>query len=215
MAACEGISVRTERLDRIVLDALKTSVLTLDNLRVLAEDAIEQLGADAADHVAGERAKLTEELADLDHRIQSTASLVLDGLLDRNDALVVNAPHIQRRDHVRLLLASLPSQIDTPKPEDIDPEKFREAVLRAWEARPVVERRRALDTLLEKVTLSEGGVHIVYRAKVPGWGYHGHAPYGPPYGSWVQYEMEFLARDVRRPRSRSISRNRPLLAISR
>ena len=181
VAACDGISVRTGRLDRIVLDALETSVLTPDNLRVLAEDAIERLGADATDLVAEERSRLTQELAELDERIQSTAGLVLDGMLDGDDARAMNAPLIQRRDHARLRLASLPGQIDVPRPEDIDPEPFREAVLQAWEARPVVERRRALDTLLEQVTLSEGGVHIAYRAKVPSWGYHGHAPYGPPY----------------------------------
>ena len=49
---------------------------------------------------------------------------------------------------------------ELPSPEDIDPDRFRAAVLRAWESRPIEGRREALDALLDGVTLSEGGIHV-------------------------------------------------------
>jgi hypothetical protein len=228
-AACAGISVRTERLDAIVLDALERDVLTEENLRALAEDTLDRLGGMAADEAVAERAAMKQEAAELDREIQRTGALVLSGVLGEADAKALNAPRIARRDHLRLRLAALPSRVELPRPDEIDPERFRAAVKRAWDARPVEERRAALDGLLDSITLSPGGVHISYRAKPAAWGgagwaaggsggrpgqppggdpgYHGHAPYGPPYGSWVQYEVRLATSEVRLPRSRVTTRS--------
>jgi len=180
-AACDGISVRTERLDRLVLDTIEEQVLTTENLDLLAADALQRLEEESKDTMAQERERLESKVTELDARIQHTAKLVLDGVLDGDDARLMNRPLLARRDRVHLSLAALPGRAELPSPEDIDPERFRAAVLRAWESRPVEERREALEALLDQVTLSEGGIHITYRAKAPEWGYHGHAPYGPPY----------------------------------
>ena len=180
-AACDGISVRTEKLDRLVLDTIEDQVLTTENLDLLAADALQRLEEESKDAMAQERERLEGRVTELDARIRETAKLVLDGVLEKEDAEFMNRPLLARRDRARLALASLPGQADLPSPEDIDPERFRAAVLRAWESHPIEERREALGALLDQVTLSEGGIHIAYRAKAPEWGYHGHAPYGPPY----------------------------------
>jgi hypothetical protein len=164
-----------------VLDTIEEQVLTTENLDLLAADALQRLEEESKDTMAQERERLESKVTELDARIQHTAKLVLDGVLDGDDARLMNRPLLARRDRVHLSLAALPGRAELPSPEDIDPERFRAAVLRAWESRPVAERREALEALLDQVTLSEGGIHIAYRAKVPGWGYHGHPPYGPPY----------------------------------
>jgi hypothetical protein len=62
----------------------------------------------------------------------------------------------------------------------MDPAKFRAAVLEAWSARPLDERREALDRLVEKITLSDGGAHVDYRVKDEQIAFHQPDPSGPP-----------------------------------
>ena len=50
-----------------------------------------------------------------------------------------------------------------PGVDEIDPGRFREAVLLAWRQRPLDERRDALDRLVEEITISEGGAQVAYR----------------------------------------------------
>jgi hypothetical protein len=61
--------------------------------------------------------------------------------------------------------------------DTIDPAAFAEAIREAWHARPLEDRRQALDRLLDEVRLSPGGVRITYSLA----GHHGHDPSGPPY----------------------------------
>jgi hypothetical protein len=59
--------------------------------------------------------------------------------------------------------------------DTIDPAAFAEAIREAWHARPLEDRRRALDQVVDEVRLSPGGVHITYSLA----GHHGHDPSGP------------------------------------
>jgi hypothetical protein len=55
------------------------------------------------------------------------------------------------------------------------------AVLEAWSTRPLDERREALERLVEKITLSDGGAHVDYRVKDEQIAFHQPDPPGPPY----------------------------------
>jgi hypothetical protein len=180
-AACPGISVRTEVLDRIVLDALQRDVLTPDNVRNFA------------------------------------AAQVMDGLIDRDDAKAINAPLVAQRETARLKLAALPAKREVPQPERIDPQRFREAVLQAWEARPLDEGREALNGLLDRVELRIGGVSIRYRVKSarPFQGHH--SPPLPPYGASGQWTLTVKVREVATPsarRSRQMVAGRDSLSVT-
>jgi hypothetical protein len=85
----------------------------------------------------------------------------------------------------------------------MDPAKFRAAVLEAWSTRPLDERREALDRLVEKITLSDGGAHVDYRVKDEQIAFHQPDPSGPPWGSWGQWEVEVVDEAVRRPKCRA------------
>jgi hypothetical protein len=114
-------------------------------------------------------------VADLDGKIRRTSAQVSSGLIEEDDARAINAPLIEQREHARLHLAALPSAQPQPAFDEIDPDTYRAAILEAWHDRPLVERREALDRVLDEVRLSPGGIHISYGMG----GYHGHDPYGP------------------------------------
>ncbi len=175
-AACAGISIRVEKLDRVVLDALEQRILDPDNLENLLRESVARLEAEPADPLAAERDRLDALLADLDAKIRRTAQQVVNGIIDEDDARALNAPLLDQREQARLSRAALPSAAPLPTVEQIDPDAFRAAVLEAWHDRPLEDRRRALDKVVDEVRLSPGGVHIRYGAS----GYHGHAPPGPP-----------------------------------
>ena len=170
-AACEGISIRCEKLDRLVLDVIEERVLSPDNVQALIDDSLERLAATPLDEAASERERLSAQVADLDRRIRLTAAQVVNGLIEPDDATALNAPLLAQREIARLQLAAVPSP--QPLPDTVDPEAFRAGVLEAWTNRPLEERREALDRLLDHVTLSPGGVRITY-------GYCHHEPSGPP-----------------------------------
>jgi len=174
--ACAGISIRVEKLDRVVLDALEQRVLDPDNVENLLRESVARLEAEPADPVAGERDRLDALLADLDAKIRRTAHQVVNGIIDEEDAQAMNAPLLEQREQARLSRAALPSAVPLPSAKEIDPAAFRDAVLEAWHDRPLKDRRRALDRVVDEVRLSPGGVHITYGTS----GYHGHAPSGPP-----------------------------------
>ena len=173
-AACAGISIRVEQLDRIVLDVIETRVLTPENVRALIEDAIARLAAHPIDHAAAERDRLDGLLADLDGKIRRTASQVTAHLIDEDDAKALNAPLLAQREQARLQRAALPSSAPPPAFDTIDPTAFADSIREAWQDRPLEDRRRALNLLLTDVRLSPGGVAITYGL------HHGHDPNGPP-----------------------------------
>lgn len=175
-AACAGISIRVEKLDRAVLDAIEEKVLAPANVEALVRESVTRLEAQPNDPVTAERDRLDALLTDLDTRIRRTAQQVVNGIIDEDDARALNTPLLDRRQQARLSRAALPSAAPLPTVEQIDPASFRDAVLEAWHDRPLEDRRQALDRLLDEVRLSPGGVHIRYGAS----GYHGHAPSGPP-----------------------------------
>ena len=175
-AACTGISIRVEKLDRLVLEAVEKQVLAPDNVRALIHDAVDQLAAASVDQAAVERERLAALVDRLDGKIRQTSAQVSSGLIEEDDARAINAPLLEQREQARLLLAALPSAQPPPAFDEVDPDTFRTAVLEAWHDRPLPERREALDRVLDEVRLSPGGVHITYGLA----GYHGHDPYGPP-----------------------------------
>jgi hypothetical protein len=67
-ASCPGISVRTEVLDRIVLDALQRDVLTPDNVRNLIAATVAQLEATPDETLIKERERLETQINDLDRK---------------------------------------------------------------------------------------------------------------------------------------------------
>jgi len=178
-ALCSGMTIRVDRLDPVVLDYLHADVLTPERVQALVDQSVAAL-ADQPDEVHTERARLADEIAELDARIRKVGLQVADDILTADDARAINAPLIARREATKLRLAALPEHRSAPTPERVDPIKFRAAVLEAWSSRPLEERREALDRLVEKITLSEGGVHVDYRVKGEQIAFHQPDPLGPP-----------------------------------
>ncbi len=178
-ALCSGLTVRVEKLDAAVLDYIHNDVLSPESVQALIDQSLSTL-AEQPDEVQTERARLAADIGELDARIRKIGLQVADDILTADDARALNAPLIARREGLKLRLASLPERKPVPSPEQVDPAKFREAVLEAWTARPLEERREALDRLVEKITLSSGGAHVDYRVKDEQIAFHQPDPSGPP-----------------------------------
>jgi site-specific DNA recombinase len=202
-AACSGVSIRVEKLDKLVMDVIEQRVLAPQNVHALIADTLMRLQDTSIDETAAERLRLAAVIADLDRRIRATGAQVLSGVLDQEDAVAMNAPLRAQRDTAKLQLAALPAQREMPPTDEIDADAFRAAVLEAWAERPIEERRDALGQLVEKITLSPGGVKITY-------GYCHHEPAGPPKGSSARYRVGVRSEEVRRPRGRVRQAEHPL-----
>jgi hypothetical protein len=176
-AHCSGLNVRVEKLDNSVLGYIHDDVLAPDNIRDLVSRWTAAL-SDQPDEVQVERARLAADIDLLDQRIRKIGLQVVDGVLATEDAKALNAPLIARRDAAKLRLASLP-QRQSAAPA-IDADTFRGEILTAWGNRPLDERRAALDRIIEKITLSEGGAHVDYRIKDAEVPFHQPDPSGPP-----------------------------------
>lgn len=162
--ACPGISANVEALDGLVSDAIQRQVLDPENVRALLAETLVALSEADGDHAAIERDRLEALIGDLDRRIRGTAAQVVNGLIDEADAKVMSAPLLAQRETARLHLAALPARRAVPGVDELDPVRFREAVLEAWKQRPMEERREALAQVLDRVTISPGEVHIEYSA---------------------------------------------------
>ncbi len=178
-ALCSGMTIRVDKLDAAVLDYIHADVLNPENVRELIDQSVTAL-AEQPDEVQAERARLADDITELDQRIRRVGVQVANGILAEEDARAINAPRLAKREGLKLRLASLPERKPVPTPEQIDPIKFRAAVLEAWSARPLDERREALDRLVEKITLSSGGAHVDYRVKDEQIAFHQPDPPGPP-----------------------------------
>jgi len=178
-ALCSGLTVRVEKLDAAVLDFIHGDVLTPESVQALIDQSLTTL-AEQPDEVQAERARLADDITELGQRIRRVGVQVANGILADEDARAINAPLLAKREGLKLRLASLPERKPVPTPEQIDPIKFRAAVLEAWSARPLDERREALDRLIEKITLSSGGAHVDYRVKGQQIAFHQPDPSGPP-----------------------------------
>ncbi len=178
-ALCSGLTVRVEKLDAAVLDYIHDDVLSPASVQALIDQSLTTL-AEQPDEVQAERARLADEITELDQRIRRVGVQVANGILADEDARAINAPLLAKREGLKLRLASLPERKPVPTPEQIDPVKFRAAVLEAWSTRPLDERREALDRLVERITLSDGGAHVDYRVKDEQIAFHQPEPSGPP-----------------------------------
>jgi site-specific DNA recombinase len=176
-ATCPGLSIRVEKLDDAVLAYIHEQVLTPANVEALIERSLVDL-AEQPDDLVQQRADLEATIAELDRRIRLVGQQVVDGILAPADAKALNAPLLAQRETAQLRLAALPERRELPGA--VDPDRFREAVLEAWTARPLDDRRAALDRLLDRITLDEGGAHIEYRAKDEPPSFRHQAPQGPP-----------------------------------
>ena len=162
--ACPGVSARCEVLDELVSDTIQRQVLAPDNLNALLEQTLTALAEADGDQASADRDRLEALIGDLDRRIRATAAQVINGLIDENDAKVMSAPLLAQRETARLQLAALPARRPVPGIDELDPDRFREAVMEAWKQRPMEERREALSRVLDRVTISPGEVHIEYSA---------------------------------------------------
>ncbi|MSQ03997.1 MAG: hypothetical protein EXR71_19270 [Myxococcales bacterium] len=201
-ANCSGLSVRVEKLDAAVLDYIHDEALSPESVREMIDQGVVAL-ADQPDENQAERVRLATDIAELDARIRKIGLQVADDILTTEDAKALNAPLIARREALKLRLAALPERKPVPTPDRMDPAKFRAAVLEAWSTRPLDERREALDRLVEKITLSDGGAHVDYRVKDEQIAFHQPDPSGPPSGSWGQWTHVIDTPDVRSPRKRA------------
>ncbi len=198
---CEGLTVRVDVMDPALLDYIAREVLTAENVRALIDRSLVQI-AQAPDSVAQDRAALEANIGELDRKIRLVGQQVLDEIIRPADAKALNAPLLAQRETAQLKLASMPQRRELPGVEKIDPENFRASVLQAWTDKPLDLRREALDRLLERITLDEGGVHVQYAMKDEPPFRH-QAPAGPPWGSWGQWTEAFEAREIRSPRKRA------------
>ncbi len=173
-AACTGVSIRVEKLDKLVQDTMEHRVLAPDNVQRFLGETLTRLRAAPLDEAAEERTRLTAVIADLDRRIRATGAQVVAGVLDQEDAVAMNAPLREQRDLAKLQLAALPAKREEPTDDEIDVEEFRQAVLEAWSDQPIEDRRSALALTLRQVTLTPGFAKVTY-------GYCHHEPAGPPY----------------------------------
>lgn len=175
---CPGLTVRVDVMDPGLLDYIASEVLTKENVRGLIDRSLVEL-ADAPDSIAQDRAALEATIAELDRKIRLVGQSVVDGIIAPADAKALNAPMIAQRETAQLKLASMPQRRDLPAAEKADPDKFRARVLQAWTDKPLELRREALDRLLERITLDEGGAHVQYALKDEAPFRH-QAPDGPP-----------------------------------
>ena len=131
-AACPGVSVRIDKLDPLIMDAIERQVLAPDNVRVLLDDTLMALSSADQDHAEAERERLTALVAELDRKIRLAATHAINGMIDEGDAKAITAPLLAQRETARLQLAALPARRPVPGADEVDPERFREAVLEAW-----------------------------------------------------------------------------------
>jgi len=120
-AACPGISVRVEKLDALVLEAIERRVLTPENVQALLNETLTALASADVDEAATERERLAAQITELDRKIRRTADQVVNGLIDGDDAKVMNAPLLAQREYARLQRATLPSATPPPATDTIDP----------------------------------------------------------------------------------------------
>jgi hypothetical protein len=167
-------------MDPGLLEYIASEVLSKENVRGLIDRSVIDL-ADAPDSIMQDRAELEATIVELDRKIRLVGQSVIDGIIAPADAKALNAPMIAQRETAQLKLASMPQRRVLLAAEKADPEKFRDRVLQAWTDKPLELRREALDRLLERVTLDEGGVHVQYAVKDEPPFRH-QAPAGP---AWV------------------------------
>ena len=197
---CLGLTVRVDVMDPGLLEYIASEVLSKENVRGLIDRSVVAL-ADAPDSIADDRAALEATIAELDRKIRVVGQSVIDGVFAPSDAKALNAPLIAQRETAQLKLASMPQRRELPAVEKLDPEQFRAGVLQAWTDKPIDLRREALDRLLERITLDEGGVHVQYAVKDEPPFRH-QAPAGPPYGTRPVWEKPALVRGLGVPKHR-------------
>ena len=217
--SCEGVAVRVDLLDPILLGSIEESVLTPDGAENLIPASVERLRAMPGGALADKRSDLAHEEQDLTDRISSLVRLAevsedIDELQGRLTEL-----HSQR-GRVREELAGLPTPAPIPDPDTVDIDAFRANIQQAWRGQPVLEQRKALRRILHSITLDPEGIVTIRYA----WGdssdtYGVQSPLGPPYApmslrlpstssmSGSPASMHGLpAPRVRSPASRSVNR---------
>jgi hypothetical protein len=176
---CPGVTVRVDVMDPGLLAYIASEVLTPENVRGLVERSISAL-AQAPDTVTQQRDAIEATIAELDRKIRLVGHQVVEGILAPADAKALNAPLLAQREAAQLKLATLPQRRALPDTDIVDPERFRSAVLQAWSNKPLDLRREALDRLIDRITLSDGGAHVDCAVKDDEPRFRHQAPDGPP-----------------------------------
>jgi len=176
---CPGVTVRVDVMDPGLLDYIASEVLTPENVRGLVERSLAAV-AEAPDSVSQQREAVEATIAELDRKIRVVGQSVVEGIIAPADAKALNAPLLAQREAAQLKLATMPQRRELPGADTVDPERFRAAVLQAWTNKPLALRREALDRLIDRITLSDGGAHVDYAVKDDEPRFRHQAPDGPP-----------------------------------
>ena len=102
------------------------------------------------------------------------------GIVRPEDAQQELAPLYARRDQLESEVVALPEPRPVPTVDEVDIAAFRQALIDAWHSKDEGSRRRALDSMIEEITLLPGEATIHYAWKASPCTYQGHTPYGPP-----------------------------------
>ena len=178
---CEGFRVRVDHLDPILDQALRDAVATPDDATRLVEVAIERLQHSPEGAEGEKRRRLEADERALTRKIKSNVRLYEDEDVEYDDVRDRLKTLRAQREAVRAELADLPPVGPLPRVEDVDVVAFVQHLLDGFNRKPVLERRKALKLVLDKVDLDSGGLatlHLTWRDPVSA--YDHQPPYGPP-----------------------------------
>ncbi len=183
-AACQGISVRQEKLDDTLDEAVEGGLFTEEVVRALMEQTVQLARGSASADAEAIRATAEARVRELVDKVQSITQLAIDSSMDLKDAHTALRPLNEELRQAREALDALPEPQPVPRIEDLDPEAFLTAILESWHSKDIHVRRQALDRLIDKIELHPGEARISYAWKAEPASYTHHAPSGPPNAPW-------------------------------
>ncbi len=181
-SACPGINGRVGKVDRLVLDRLEADVLTDEALRSLVSDTIDRLRNDTSSELDDRRSRHQARIAEITAQLTNLAVAIASGAMTAAEIAPVADSLRRQREQAEIDLALLPASKPLADADTIDLAAFRDSIRAAWHAKPLSDRRRAPDQLIESVTLNEGELHIRYAWKSGPRTYTHQSPSGPSDG---------------------------------
>lgn len=201
-SACRGITIRVDELDPALFVIMEAEVLTEANVRRMIEDTLAQMHGGANAALAERRAVLDGVLVGIKAEMGRITNAIAAGVLDIEDARGKTEPLRRRREEIREELAGIPEPQPIPTIDEIDTDRFREAIRENWRANDVVVQRKALARLLVEIILKPGEAIVRYSWKAEGRTYTYQAPSGPPYGARPVYEAACRVAGLHYPKLR-------------
>jgi site-specific DNA recombinase len=177
---CRGLTVRVDELDPLLTTSIEEDILTEGSLRSLVEQTIDLASITADGEASAARDELVYALEMTNQEVRNVVHQVRRGIIRGEDAERELAPLYCRRDDLEAKLEALPEPQPVPSMEEVDIGAFRQALVEAWHSKDEGARRRALDSMIEEITLHPGEAAIKYAWKAGSDTFQGHTPYGPP-----------------------------------